>query len=465
MLWFEVNRKSQVSLTKQVYQHIRELILDEQLIEHTRLPSSREMADQIGVSRNTVLAAYEQLLYEGYIYMKEKSGSYVAPGVALQVGITTDFRQTKSHQPKIEKMIDFRAAHPAIDHFPRKVWGKLIKDICYDIDNEIFGYGTSNGEEKLRASLANYLGRTRSVKCHRDQIVITSGATQALYLITRLLASQKGRIAVEDPVTDEMRGIFVQAGANLLPISMDNEGIIPRELPTDTAPSFVFVIPSHQFPTGITLSIQRRIQLVEYARKMNTFIVEDDYDSEFTYEGTAVSSMQSLDPNTVIYVGTFSKILSPAIRIGYVVLPPALIEPFQALKWYADRHTSTMEQLAMARFIEEGYLEQHIRKMKRIYQKRRATLVDELAKYFPSCKLIGEAAGMHLVVEMHNIIFEKSLLKKLQEADVQVYPVEHYAMKKGHHLNQIVLGYGSLTEDQIKEGVLRIATVINQLHL
>ncbi|WP_413380860.1 PLP-dependent aminotransferase family protein [Alkalihalobacillus sp. 1P02AB] len=462
MLWFEVNRKGDISLTKQVYQHIRQLILSEQLTGQSRLPSTRELANQIGVSRNTVLAAYEQLLYEGYIYMKEKSGTYVTPGIALQMESPKVVEVLNEQQRIQEEIIDFRAAHPAMDHFPRRVWGKLVKEICYDIDNQIFGYGNPSGDEKLQISLANYLLRTRGVKCHPNQIVITSGATQGLYLITRLLDGKENSIAVEDPVTDEMRGIFLQAGAKVLPIPMDEEGIVPGKLPRNYAPNFIFVIPSHQFPTGITLSIQRRIQLVEYAREMGCYIVEDDYDSEFTYEGTAVSSMQSLDSNKVIYVGTFSKILSPAIRIGYVVLPPALIKPFQTLKWYADRHTSTIEQLAMVRFIEEGYLDQHIRKMKRIYKRRRAALVKELKQHFPYCHIVGEAAGMHLVVEFKQIQFNKAVLDKLNAACVQVYPVEHYSLKKGSYQNQIVLGYGSLTEEQIREGVLRIAAALQE---
>lgn len=267
-------------------------------------------------------------------------------------------------------------------------------------------------------------------------------------------------VAVEDPVTDEMRTIFVKAGAEVEPIKADRNGIQPNELPTKRKPSFVFVIPSHQFPLGAVLPIQRRIQIVEYVRKMDSYIVEDDYDSEFTYEGTAVYSMQGLDPERVIYVGTFSKILSPALRIGYVILPKHLIDRFKELKWFSDRHTATLEQQVMARFIDEGHLDQHVRRMKRIYEKRRRALVAALDRTFQTLEIIGQAAGMHAVVEWEDLVVDESFVNHCKQNGVIVYPVEYYALKKGHHRKQMVLGYGSLTEEEIDEGVRRLQKAV-----
>ncbi|MEN0645157.1 PLP-dependent aminotransferase family protein [Alkalicoccobacillus gibsonii] len=464
MLWFPIDRDSDVLLVQQVYKQIRSLILTEQLGEHEKLPSTRELADSIGVSRNTVTEAYDQLILEGYVFVKPRSGTYVASGVVLKAN---EMEKREEHLTKWleteqqdDEIIDFRASHPAMDHFPRKVWGRIAKEVCYDSHDDLFGYRSPLGDETLRRVLTTYLTRTRGVSCHPEQIVITAGATQGLSLITQLLMDEGDCVAVEDPVTDEMRTIFVKAGAEVEPIKADRNGIQPNELPTKRKPSFVFVIPSHQFPLGAILPIQRRIQLVEYVREMDSYIVEDDYDSEFTYEGTAVYSMQGLDPERVIYVGTFSKILSPALRIGYVILPKHLIDRFKELKWFSDRHTATLEQQVMARFIEEGHLDQHVRRMKRIYEKRRRALVAALGRTFQTLEIIGQAAGMHAVVEWEDLVVDESFVNHCKENGVIVYPVEYYALKKGHHKKQMVLGYGSLTEEEIDEGVRRLQKAV-----
>ncbi|MDQ0207193.1 MocR-like pyridoxine biosynthesis transcription factor PdxR [Alkalicoccobacillus murimartini] len=464
MLWFPVDRHISTSLVQQVYTQIRTMILSEQLKEHEKLPSTRELADSIGVSRNTVTDAYDQLILEGYLIVKPRSGTYVAEGVVLKAAEIerkeddlTNWLQTEQGD---EQFIDFRASHPAMDHFPRKVWGRLAKEVCYDSSDELFGYRTPLGDETLRSVLTTYLARTRGVSCHPEQIVITAGATQALALITQLLMNEGEYVAVEDPVTDEMRQIFTNAGAIVKPIKADDHGIMPEKLSRDGKPSFVFVIPSHQFPLGAVLPIQRRIQLVEYVRSMNSYIVEDDYDSEFTYEGTAVFSMQGLDAKRVIYVGTFSKILSPALRIGYVILPYHLVERFKELKWFSDRHTATLEQQIMARFIEEGHLDQHVRRMKRIYEKRRKTLVAALRESFPALTIVGHAAGMHVVVEWKDLVVDDTFVKHCKQHQVIIYPVEYYALQKGYHTHQMVLGYGSLTESDIQLGVRRLREAV-----
>lgn len=464
MLWFAIDRQSTTSLVQQVYKQIRTLILNEQLKENEKLPSSRELANSVGVSRNTVTEAYDQLILEGYLLVRPRSGTYVAEGVVLKAAELEKRDNQLTNWLKIEQdqnqLIDFRASHPAMDQFPRKVWGKLAKEVCHDTADELYGYRSPSGDETLRRVLTTYLSRTRGVSCHPEQIVITTGATQGLAFITQLLSKRGTHVAVEDPVTDEMRQIFTNAGAKVKPIKADQFGIRTSELSQSEKPSFVFVIPSHQFPLGAVLPIQRRIQLVEYVREMDSFIVEDDYDSEFTYEGTAVYSMQGLDPERVIYVGTFSKILSPALRIGYVILPYDLIKSFKELKWFSDRHTATLEQQMLARFIEEGLLDQHVRRMKRIYEKRRKTLVQALTETFSTLKIIGHAAGMHVVVEWDDLIVDETFVNHAREHQVIVYPVEYYAIQKGFHTHQMVLGYGSLTEENIKEGVSRLQQAI-----
>lgn len=462
MLWLPVDRSLPTSLTNQVYDQLRQRILRHELIEGERLPSSRELASSIGVSRNIVLEVYDRLVAEGYLEVRPQSGTYVAAG--------THFAAMNIEQPAGQAMapaaspdapahtIDFRAAHPAADYFPRAIWGRLAREVCLHTPERAFGYASPEGTSELRAVLARYLQQARGVRCLPEQIVITSGATQALHLITELLSRDKSaRIVVEDPVTDEMRTIFTYAGAELLPVPVDDKGILPDQLPAADKPDFVFVIPSHQFPLGGTLPIQRRIQLIEYARRMDCCIVEDDYDSEFTYEGVPVHSLQGLDPDRVVYVGTFSKILSPSLRIGYAVLPSRFVEDYRRLKWFADRHTSTLEQLILARFMEEGYFDRHIRRMRKIYRKRRETLVSSLRRHLPEARILGESAGMHLVVEVPGVRFTEDVISRIHAAGVQVYAVEHYAMIRGHHENRIVMGYGGLTAEAIADGVKLLA--------
>ncbi|MED4017513.1 PLP-dependent aminotransferase family protein [Sutcliffiella cohnii] len=468
MLLFQVDRSGDKTLTQQVYEEIRWRILENVLKENEKIPSSRELANTIGVSRNIVLEAYHQLESEGYIHIKQRSGTFIASGTSISHLRKKDFQDIKHSTPVDKKcssqknIIDYKAGNPAMDHFPRKVWGKIVKEVCIDVPDSLFGYQDESGNEELKEELASYLETTRGVVCEPDQIVITSGATQALSLITTILVTEeKDSVILEDPVTDEMRQIFLYNGATIIPADTDEQGIIPANIP-QANPSFVFVIPSHQFPLGGTLSIQRRIELINFAEKQNCYIVEDDYDSEFTYEGSPVRSMQGLAPGKVIYVGTFSKILAPALRIGYVVLPHELLYEFKQHKWYTDRHNSSLEQIVLARFMKEGHFLKHIRKMKRIYQRRRTALVNSLEKYFDHFTIIGENTGMHLVVEFPVIQFDKKLLQQLYCEGIKVYPVDEYAINKGNHSNKLLLGYGSLREEEIEEGISILFNVLSR---
>ncbi len=233
-------------------------------------------------------------------------------------------------------------------------------------------------------------------------------------------------------------------------------------LPLEKYSAFVFVTPSHQFPLGGLLPIQRRIQLIQFARAAGCYLVEDDYDSEFRYSGTPVSSLQELEPERVIYVGTLSKSVSPALRLGYAVLPPPLIERCRHLKRLTDLHSPVLEQLALAHFIEEGHLERHIMKMKRIYRKRREAVIAALATHYPrQLQIYGDVAGLHLVAEFGERALTEQTFADLEEAGVRLYPVERHAIRKGGHQSKVILGYGNLTPEEIEEGVRRIKTVLS----
>jgi GntR family transcriptional regulator / MocR family aminotransferase len=457
-----IERSNNKTLTQQIYEQLRHHILNGSLKEHEKLPSTRELSHSLGISRNIVLEVYDQMAVEGYLEVRPQSGTFVASGSALlnsqsHISPSTEEQSTTNK----EDIIDFKAATPAMDHFPRKIWGKLAKEVCYDAPDTLFGYQSAVGHSELKEELSRYLLRTRGVHCSPSQIVITSGATQALSLLSHILLKTNTNVAVEDPVTDEMRTIFSYNGANIIPLPVDDKGVTLERLSDERPPSFIFVLPSHQFPLGVTMTIQRRIQLIEYARKFDCYIVEDDYDSEFTYEGTPVHAVQGLDPERVIYVGTFSKILSPALRIGYMVLPQKLKEEAEMLKWYTDRHNASLEQVLLARFIREGYLDRHVRKMKKIYKQRRKALVNSLKLHFPNSIILGHSAGMHLVVEMQSISLDNALIDWINKHSVHIYPVEQYTLIKGTHLNKIVLGYGGLTVEEIQEGVKRLKCAID----
>jgi GntR family transcriptional regulator/MocR family aminotransferase len=452
-------------MTQQIYEQIRESILHNELQPGERIPSTRELANNIGVSRNIVLEAYDQLIAEGFIYSQPRLGTFVADGSSLRLGRSwtpASMIETCPNQDDTS-YIDFRAANPAIDYFPRKVWGQLAKQVCNQASDIIFSYSHPLGLTELRQTLSKYLHRYRGVKCHPDQILITSGATQAFHLISQCFKEQNAEIIMEDPITYEIRNLFISAGYSIYPIPVDQKGMQTHLLPPTTSCKLIFVMPSHQFPMGGVLPIQRRTQLIQYARDTHSFIIEDDYDSEFTYEGSPVPSLQGLDPERVIYIGTFSKILSPGLRIGYAVLPPILTHHFQRQKWLMDRHTSSLEQRILARFLEEGHMERHIRKMKKIYRKRRQTLISSLKQEFPYISILGQATGIHLVADFANVVFTSLLTKQILQEGVKIYPVEDFALQKGGHLKQIVMGYGSLSPEIIKEGVYRLKRAIQSV--
>lgn len=456
MLWIPINRSSDIPLNRQVYQQIREKILDGHLQAGERLASTRELSFELKVSRNVILEAYDQLLAEGFLIARSGSGTFVAEGAFLTQHeapflFEVDEKKMKNH------IINFRSGIPALDLFPRKTWAKLSHQLWNDIESTNFGYDFPEGRLELRQTLAHYLLRTRGVHCYPEQIVITSGATQALTLVSRLLLSPNDIAIIEDPITNDIQTIFKSSGASLYPIPVDEYGMKTALIPENLHPKFVFLTPSHQFPLGGTLPIQRRIQLINFARRNNCFLVEDDYDSEFRYEGPPVSSLQGLDLERVLYIGSFSKILSPALRIGYIVLPTHLIEKCRQLKWLTDLHTPSLDQLILAHFIKEGYLERHIAKMKKFYKNQRDFLIQCLQTTFSNkVKILGYSTGMHLIAELEDIHFSKELLFKIEQLGVKVYPVEDHSIEKGKNTNRIILGYGHLKKNEIEEGVTKI---------
>ncbi len=466
MFWLTVTKNSYTPLIRQIYEQIRLRILQGELNHGERLLSTRELASDLHVSRNVVLEAYEQLAAEGYLVGHEGSGTFVAEGASLN-DLRSDTQPLSAplrEQPTASGIIGFRTGVPALDRLPRRKLGQLFHALCADAPPEIFNYGQPEGSLELRDTLSRYLKRTRGVRCDPDQIIITTGAAQALFLTGKALLTPGDRVITEDPIHLHFQGTLQACGASLHPVPVDESGMITSLIPRDEAARLLFVTPSHQFPLGGVLPVQRRIDLVQFAQATGCYIVEDDYESEFRFEGTAVSSLQGLAPEQVIYIGSFSKILAPALRIGYLVLPHSLIAQFRRLKYLVDNHSPILDQLVLANFIENRGLELHVTRMKRLYQKRQAALIKCLAASFPGQhRVSGASTGLHLIAEFKGIAFTEEVLSSLEAVGVRLYPVEDHALEKGHHLHQVIMGYGNLTEEEIEEGVKRMRAALDDI--
>ncbi|MFC4303684.1 PLP-dependent aminotransferase family protein [Cohnella boryungensis] len=467
MSWTTIDRACGTPLFRQIYETFRRRILQGELQSGEKLPSTRELASSLQVSRTVIVEAYEQLLAEGYIEGRHGSGTYVAEGAYLQtVGAAPEGPvpglALSSPLPGRPDLIDFRHGLPALDLFPRKLWGELAKRTCSRTAPEAFGYGRPEGRSELRQTLCHYLRRSRGVLCEPDQLIVTTGATQAISLIARMLLTGQSDVLLEDPLTHEIHTMFALPGTALHAVPVDGQGMMTHLLPTGLRPKLIYVTPSHQFPLGGVLPIQRRVQLMEYAARTGSYIVEDDYDSEFRYDSAPVSSLQGLDPDRVVYIGTFSKILSPALRLGYLILPSSLVENARQHKWLTDLHTPSLEQLVLAEFIEEGHLERHVSRMKKIYRKRRDFLIHCLTRSFgDKVTVAGYSTGIHLIAEFAGISFTPELLSHIENKGVRVYPAAFHAYRKEEHRHRLILGYGNLAEEQVEEGIRRLHAVLN----
>lgn len=454
-------------MIRQLYVLIRKSILEGRLVAGSRLPSSRELASQLEISRNVVLEAYDLLYAEGFLETRRGAGTFVAAGAAY-------VREIRAKAPEVEEVnmgydssgnvINFRAGTPDLSMFPRKIWVKMVKSVFEKPLEKILAYSHPEGREELRQAICEYVVTQREVCCHPDQIVITAGTTQAIGIICHLLlAGKRKEIVLEDPITHDIQLIAKDSGALLNPVGVDSDGIRTDLLPTKVDPAFVYVTPSHQFPIGGTLPVQRRIDLLNYCERKDCYIVEDDYDSEFRFDGPPLSSLHGLCPEKVVYIGTFSKTLCPAIRIGYIVLPPELISSGRGKKWQCDLHNEVTSQLALARFIHEGHYLRHVSKMRKTYLQRRKTLVQSIHESFSSqnVKILGSATGLHLAVQFKSMSFSQEILDRIERNGAKFYGVWGHSSDPSRHRDKLLIGYGNLTLDEIRRGMLILADFIN----
>jgi GntR family transcriptional regulator/MocR family aminotransferase len=456
-LHIKIDRGAGIALSRQVYEKIRDDILLKKLLPGSCLPATRTLAKELDVSRNVILEAYDQLRAEGYI--ESRAGSYTS--VCDNTHYARYQQPEQKRQPKkpADRTVDisFKTGLPDLSLFPRTQWSRCLKEAVRRAVPDELAYYRPQGHTGFRQVLAQYLYRARGIEVRPQQIVVTSGATQALFLAAQVLFSPGCCAVLEDPCGYGVARILKTAGYGLKAVKYQEKGYgITRQDIVDTA-RLVYVTPSHQFPMGRIMPAQHRISLLNAVDGKETFIVEDDYDSEFRYEGAPIHPLKALNPEKVIYLGSFSKVLSPGLRIGYAVVPPILVDKMKQLKRFSDAQSPVIDQIALQWMIQKGEFERHIFKMKKVYHRKRNTLVSELSRLFGrQVTVFGENAGLHLVAQFNNSVLHTDERYNVICNRVQVGCVEKHAVIKGDHRDKLVFGYGNLGLDEIRLGVQRL---------
>lgn len=455
MFGIELKKNYGISQSRQIYNTIRDLITKGSLKANEKLPSTRELSKHLSVSRNTVCEAYEILISEGYIISRQGALSRVAKELYLQEA---------HHQKKIktaefsipEILYDFSTGRPDFTNFPKHLWFQSRTKAIDQMPLSHLGYTDPEGILKLREQIAAWLFRSRGIEVDAHDIFITTGATQALYLLAKILSVKDKKILVEDPCHIGMLRALQNNDIKAYPVPVDFCGL-KTDCIKDSESCAVYVTPSHQFPLGGILPAKRRMALIRFARETDSYIIEDDYDSEFRFCGAKVSPLYSLDNNRVIYVGTFSKILFPSLRIGYVILPKQLQNSWRYMRTYMDVQNPSIEQYTLCEFLSSRKLDRHVQKMSRLYGKRQKALLDALNKQKGiSWKVCGDAAGLHLILSFSDIRFDKDFHKKCREFGINISSVDYYSIKKGKHLDKLLLGYAHLSSKKISDGVAHL---------
>lgn len=457
-----LNRESGEPIRLQIYRSLREEILCGGLRAGEALPSTRQLAADLGVSRSTVVEAYDMLLSEGYLTSRQGAATLVADGLVMERATPERSRESVSETSEIRA--DFQTGRPDLNLFPRGLWIKLLSKAATDLPPEEYGYTGPQGYLPLREEISAWLARSRGFQPDARDIFITAGATHALRVLTDLLCADGGKILIEDPCHIGLYETLKTCGREILPVPADEHGIQTERLPADPDVRAVYVTPSHQFPLGGILPATRRAALIRYAQVQGIVVIEDDYDSEFRYKGAPIAPLCAMDPQRVIYVGTFSKTVFPALRIGFAVLPGALQARWRDIRTHHDVQNPLLEQAAMTEFLRTRKFDRHIRSMKNKYAKRRQTLLDALHESFgESCSARGDAAGLHVAVRFTGFRFDEAFLTRCEEAGVYVVPLEEHCIVKGLHEDELVLGYGHMEPSAIREAVRLLASIMRQV--
>jgi GntR family transcriptional regulator / MocR family aminotransferase len=453
-LLLRLDRGRAAPLRSQLERELREAIRSGRLAAGERLPSSREMAAELGISRGLVLDCYSQLQAEGFLTARAGSATRVSAG-----GLTPTAPPVKP-APTPRLAVDFRPGVPDLTGFPRRDWAWALRESCRSATPAELGYGDPRGTEVLRGVLAGYLRRVRGAVADAEQIVICSGFAQGVNLVLRSLADTGLRqVAIEDPGDNDYHVICRRLGMEAVPVAIDERGIDVDALAA-TGVRAVILTPTHQFPTGTALAPERRQALVSWANHCDGTIIEADYDAEFRYDRDPVGALQGLVPDRVALLGSVSKSLAPALRIAWVVCPGGLLESVTEDKRLSDRGSPALEQLALAALIESGRYDRHLRQMRGVYAARRDALVESLGEHAPHVSLLGLAAGFHAVAHLAAGASEASIVAGARDRSIGLYGMSSYRPSGRSGPPQLVLGFGNLGEVAIQRGVAAIGDLL-----
>ena len=436
-------------------QSLRERIRDGRLHAGTRLPPSRTLAGRLGVSRGVVVEAYAQLAAEGYLTARQGSGTRVAPGAQAAAGPGPPAPET-ARPPRY----DFQLGVPDLAAFPRETWLAAMRRVVRETPDAGLGHPSPYGAEALRDALAAYLGRVRGVVTTPGRLVVCTGFAQGLGLLARTLRAEGvRRIAIEDPTFVLHRWILEGAGLEAVPVPVDERGLRVGDLPA-TGAGAVLLAPARQSITGAVLAPERRTELLRWARETGATVVEDDYDAEYRYDREPVGALQGLDPDLVAYGGSASKTFAPALRLGWLALPPRLVDRLRWEKLLADAGSPTLEQLAFAHLLEHGHHDRHLRRMRLAYRRRRDALVTSVAEHVPGARVHGIAAGLHAMIELPPGHDESAVVAAARARDVAVGPVFPHRSDPGAGAPALLAGYAALPEPAIREGIRRLGAAV-----
>ena len=457
---------------------LRHAILTEALQADDCLPSSRQLANALGLARSTIVTVYEQLIAEGYLQARAGSATRVAPNLTLPVQWQTPPPTHALAAAVSHTANNLHLQHLAqqeltpLPHQPFSVavpqdqvqldahWHRISKRIVQSPLYAPTGYGPAQGDLSLREQLVEYLRQARNVHCHAEQIIITDGAQQALYLASKVLLQAKDTAIIENPVYPGLHAVLQDRQVNIRAIKLDEQGMqVPTLLADNISARAVFVTPSHQYPMGMPLSMARRMALLQWAKQQHAWIVEDDYDSELRYQGLPFPAMQGLSPQQVIYIGTFSKVLAPSLRLGYVVVPPVLIDAFRGAKSIISRSSANLTQHTIAAYMQAGYFNNHIRRIRMVYAERKAYLSTLLSQAIPQLSLLPSDQGMHVVAMLPPCTDDVAIAATARAHGIALRAISPMCVGQAH-LSGLMFGFGGFNHAQLQTAVSRLQPII-----
>jgi GntR family transcriptional regulator/MocR family aminotransferase len=467
-----------------LYTELRSAIIDGRLKSGARLPSTRNLATQYGLARGTVVAAFQQLLDEGFVSSAVSAGTFVVPAPGWER--TSPAKQKSSRQVVSRATIGkrtqsllktafflpashsigkaFRCYEPAIDLFPVELWARIAARVYRKAPRALYGQGDAGGYPPLRRAIAEYVGQSRGVRCSTEQIIVTSGAQQALDLLARVLLDPGDEVWMEDPGYPGACQAFRSAGASVIPIPVNGDGIdVAKGIKSSPAARLVYVTPANQFPLGTVLSAERRVELLSWAARAGAWIIEDEYDAEYRYSGKPLASLHSLDRSgSVIYVGTFTKMLFNALRIGFIVVPERLVDAFRIARSFIDRHAPTLDQAVLTEFINEGHFGHHVRKMRQVYADRAQLLAEEANGRLSGLLDVEHAqSGMCTVAWIKTRVTDRVLTRRAEQLGLEVVPISLY-VSKYEQKPALILGFAGCNASEIKRGVSVLEAVLSR---